>query len=216
MTDTPESDHLLPPGSTPLERALSGSDVRLLAAPHWLIRAAWDVETCPVHLLPYLAVAWSVDEWDTAWSEAQKRQAVRESIWIHQHKGTIGALKRAVGLLGMGASVKRWFDLTPRGDPYTFRLYVRREHVTEWTGEQARRLYRVAMRAKALRSYLDRIVVQDAPMPAPVAVGLALRTQVVVRIVVAPESSIRPPLARVYVGCAPVTERRLRVVPRTV
>lgn len=211
---TPPETHILPPNATPLERALSGSDARVLDAPDWLIRAAWDTDTCPAHLLPYLAQAWSVDEWDPAWSEAAKRQAIHDSIWIHQHKGTIGALRRAVEQLGLGARVVRWFERSPRGAPYTFRLYVGLDQVTEWREALARRLYRVAIRAKALRSYLDLIVLERDPPPAPVTVGAAVIARARMRIVLDPVTAIRVPRANVYVGACPVTRRRLRISPR--
>ncbi|WP_232695865.1 phage tail protein I [Yersinia kristensenii] len=60
------------------------------------LRTLWDPWQCPVTLLPYLAWALSVDRWDFNWSEATKRHVIASSFFIHQHKGTISALRRAV------------------------------------------------------------------------------------------------------------------------
>lgn len=211
----PQSEHLLPAeNATLLEKAVSASDGRMLQVPHQIIRWAWDPDACPVHLLPYLAQAWSVDEWDPAWSEAQKRQVIRDSIWIHRHKGTIGALRRAIAQLGLGARVVRWFEQTPRARAYTFKLFVRLDPVTEWTSATARRLYRVAITNKAVRSHLDAIVVErDAPPP-PVSLGLAINARLRLRLVIDPVRSIRPQRASIYVGALPVSTRHLRVAPR--
>lgn len=197
---TPYGEHLLPPNATALQIALSGSDHRMLAAPTWVIRAAWDPDTCPVHLLPYLAQAWSVDEWDPAWSEVQKRQAIKDSVWIHQHKGTIGALKRAIAQLGLPARVSRWFE--HGGAPYTFRLFVTIDAVTAWTSVQAARLFRVAINNKAVRSYLDRITVQVTAQPAPVYVGVVTHTRLTLGSYIGPVTEITGLNAYAYVGVA--------------
>lgn len=85
---------LLPPNATPLERALA----KACAMPHSPeeIRKLWNHRTCPLHLLPWLAWAWSVDEWDTAWTEAQQRAMVGASIKLHKKKGTVWAVREAL------------------------------------------------------------------------------------------------------------------------
>ena len=85
---------LLPPNATPLERALA----KACAMPHHPeeIRKLWNHRTCPLQLLPWLAWAWSVDEWDTAWTEAQQRAMVGASIKLHKKKGTVWAVREAL------------------------------------------------------------------------------------------------------------------------
>lgn len=85
---------LLPPNATPLERALA----KACAMPHSPeeIRKLWNHRSCPLHLLPWLAWAWSVDEWDTAWTEAQQRAMVGASIKLHKKKGTVWAVREAL------------------------------------------------------------------------------------------------------------------------
>jgi phage tail P2-like protein len=112
---------LLPINSTQLERAIeaASTDQTVIA-----LRSLYNPVTCPVHLLPHLAWAWSVDRWDDRWTEATKRQAVRASFYIHSRKGTIGALRRVVEPLGYLIEVMEWWQSVPEGVPGTFSLKV--------------------------------------------------------------------------------------------
>jgi phage tail P2-like protein len=112
---------LLPINSTPLERALEAVNAGDTAI---LLRTLYNPTTCPVHLLPQLAWAWSVDRWDPRWSEAVKRNAIRASFFIHERKGTIGALRRVVEPLGYLIEVVEWWQTVPEGEPATFALKV--------------------------------------------------------------------------------------------
>ena len=85
---------LLPPNATPLERVLAKACVM----PHTPeeIRKLWNPMTCPERLLPWLAWAWSVDDWDPAWNETQQRAMVSGSIRLHKKKGTSWAVREAL------------------------------------------------------------------------------------------------------------------------
>ncbi|WP_449441295.1 phage tail protein I [Pseudomonas migulae] len=112
---------LLPSNSTPLERALEEAFYERTIIP---LRTLYNPQTCPVHLLPHLAWAWSVDRWDHRWPEAAKRRAIAASYYIHAHKGTIGALRRVVEPLGYLIEIVEWFNTVPKGVPGTFALKV--------------------------------------------------------------------------------------------
>lgn len=112
---------LLPLNSTPLERGIEATFAETTLIP---LRALYNPDTCPVHLLPHLAWAWSVDRWDPAWPEPVKRAAIKASFFIHKHKGTIGALRRVVEPLGYLIEVLEWWQTTPEGVPGTFALKV--------------------------------------------------------------------------------------------
>lgn len=86
--------HLLPPNATPLERAMAKAG-RLRHTPE-VIRTLWSPWDCPLPMLPWLAWAWSVDEWDLAWTEAQQRAMVAASMRLHQKKGTTWAVREAL------------------------------------------------------------------------------------------------------------------------
>ncbi|MGP6422214.1 phage tail protein I [Pseudomonas putida] len=112
---------LLPLNSTPLERAIEATIAETTLIP---LRTLYNPDTCPVHLLPHLAWAWSVDRWDPAWPEPVKRAAIKASFYIHKHKGTIGALRRVVEPLGYLIEVLEWWQSVPEGVPGTFALKV--------------------------------------------------------------------------------------------
>lgn len=112
---------LLPLNSTPLERGIEATFAETTLIP---LRALYNPDTCPVHLLPHLAWAWSVDRWDPAWPEPVKRAAIKASFYIHKHKGTIGALRRVVEPLGYLIEVLEWWQTLPEGVPGTFALKV--------------------------------------------------------------------------------------------
>src|SRR5471032_2408380 len=112
---------LLPINSTQLERAMEATFFEKTIIP---LRDLYNADTCPVHLLPHLAWAWSVDRWDYRWTEATKRAAIKASYYIHAHKGTIGALRRVVEPLCYLIEIVEWFKTVPRGVPGTFALKV--------------------------------------------------------------------------------------------
>jgi len=148
------TDSILPPNATALERALDdvmGS--RPIPVP---VRDVWDAWTCPAPLLPWLAWALSVDNWDPEWGEQKKRGTIAASVAVHRAKGTPDAMRRALAALGLRLEIVEWWQETPRGDPYTFRIAVT---VIDGTAQQAemRRILEVVEAAKNLRSHLSSI-----------------------------------------------------------
>lgn len=112
---------LLPLNSTPLERAIEAAIDEHTEIP---LRTLYNPDTCPAHLLPWLAWAWSVDRWDNQWSVPIKRAAIRSAFYVHAHKGTIGALRRVVEPLGYKLGVIEWWQTEPKGVPGTFSLVL--------------------------------------------------------------------------------------------
>lgn len=112
---------LLPLNSVSLELAIAVATDETTQIP---LRTLYNPQTCPAHLLYHLAWAWSVDRWDENWSESVKRAAISASFYIHQHKGTIGAIRRAVEPLGYLIDVQEWWQTVPQGTPGTFALKV--------------------------------------------------------------------------------------------
>lgn len=110
---------LLPPNRTPLESALA--DAMSLTTDPGVIRALADSARCPAALLPWLAWAKSVDGWDEAGSEQARRALIRQSFAIHKRKGTVGAVRRALGALGVAVDFREWHDI-PGAAPHTFGL----------------------------------------------------------------------------------------------
>lgn len=95
-------ENLLPTGTTKLERTLetiATQNLRDIPVP---IRRLWQVKDCPTPLLPWLGWSLSVDEWDTSWSDDQKRRSIGESFSIHLKKGTPGSVRRVLAAAGYG------------------------------------------------------------------------------------------------------------------
>ncbi|PHM36210.1 phage tail protein I [Xenorhabdus mauleonii] len=115
------NNRLLPTGSSPLEVAAAEALSTLAAVPV-PIRELWHPDRCPVRLLPYLAWAWSVDRWDMDWSESTKREAIKVAMFVHKHKGTIGAIRRVVEPFGYLIRVTEWWQ--NQDPPGTFRLDI--------------------------------------------------------------------------------------------
>lgn len=117
------AQQLLPGNSTLLERkaAQALAQIQRVTIP---LRQLCNPDTCPLEILPYLAWAFSVDRWDSNWTEAAKRSAIRSSHFIHSRKGTIGALRRVVEPLGYLIEVLEWWQTNPLGVPGTFAIKV--------------------------------------------------------------------------------------------
>lgn len=143
---------LLPPNASASERALSQASARL-ANPAPMCRTLWNPDTCPPTHLPWLAWALSVDEWDSGWTEAQKRGAIRASYNVHRYKGTVGAMRDALGAIGYSITLMEWHQESPPAAPYTFGLTAdlggQPIEATLWNGIEA-----VALAAKNTRSHL--------------------------------------------------------------
>lgn len=116
MSDLPT---ILPPNAQQIERELEQLSGRLLGFGD-PIAGLWDASLCPEHLLSYLAWAFSVEVWDSAWPGNQKRQVLINAVQVHRAKGTIGSVRRALGGIGFEAEIAEWFDYG--GEPHTFRI----------------------------------------------------------------------------------------------
>lgn len=116
MSDLPT---ILPPNVQQIELELEQLSGRLLGFGD-PIAGLWDASLCPEHLLSYLAWAFSVEIWDSAWPENQKRQVLVDAVQVHRAKGTIGSVRRALGGIGLEVEIAEWFEYG--GDPHTFRI----------------------------------------------------------------------------------------------
>jgi len=96
---------LLPPNRTPWELALSETSAERYPLPAHLVKAMWNPDTCPADMLGWLAHQLSVDVWDDAWPETEKREVCRNSLKLHRLKTTPAGIKAHVALTG--SKVKR-------------------------------------------------------------------------------------------------------------
>ena len=122
MSSPSVRSNLLPPNQTTLEASLANASHMPLTPER--IALLWDADRCPAQILPWLAWALSVDNWQPDWTEQEQRDVIRASLYVHRHKGTIGALKKALRPLGYDIKVREWFSQVPPGQPFTFSLEV--------------------------------------------------------------------------------------------
>ncbi|MBA3942552.1 MAG: phage tail protein I [Erythrobacter sp.] len=114
--------NLLPPNSSPLERAFAAVSVEALTDLPVPVGDVWSPVGCPAALLPWLGWGLSIDIWDSDWSDAQKRVAIASAIDDQRRKGTRAALRRALDRIDPLIDITEWFEDPVNLEPYTFRL----------------------------------------------------------------------------------------------
>jgi phage tail P2-like protein len=150
---------LLPSNASALERALALVDLRTDQIDADVVRRVIDPMRCPEPLLPWLAWAWSVDEYDPAWPEALRRGVIAASPELHRLKGTLRAVKMALAALGHEhISVEEWFDYG--GEPFRFRVSLDLVGSAPITGPDQDLIVRTALKAKNVRSWLERLSIR--------------------------------------------------------
>lgn len=100
---------LLPPNASKLERDIEQVIASSLDLP-LSISDLWDPFLCPLSLLPWLAWAYSVDQWADSWPESVKRQVVNDAFDIHRYKGTPYAVQQALNSLGIKTNILEWWE----------------------------------------------------------------------------------------------------------
>lgn len=101
---------ILKPNATLHDRALEQA-IRTGKPDLTPIATLMNPDTCPMHLLGWLAWSLSVDVWDPDWSETTKRSVLRASLEVHRKKGTVGSVRRALEGIGFEADIREWFEV---------------------------------------------------------------------------------------------------------
>ena len=155
------TSHLLPIGSTPLEKRAAEILKSAVENPI-IISELINPDKCPAHLLAYLAWAFSVDKWDENWTEEVKRIAIKQSYFVHKHKGTIAAVKRVIEPIGYLVELKEWFKTQPQGKAGTFSLTV---EVPEsgLTAQTYNELVRLVNDVKPVSRHLTQLAIAISP-----------------------------------------------------
>lgn len=148
--------NLLPPNSSPLERAFDTVEGEALAGIPLPVGDVWSPERCPVALLPWLGWGLSIDIWDSAWSEGQKRTAIASAIDDQRRKGTRAALRRALDRIDPLIDITEWFEDPANLEPYTFRLDLpdRNTSAIEYNETTISTLLRDIAAVKPLRAHV--------------------------------------------------------------
>ncbi|WP_298165402.1 phage tail protein I [Novosphingobium sp.] len=116
----PPAPSILPPNSTALELAtdlLAALRLDGIGSP---LRSLWSAQDCPADLLPWLAWALSIDQWDPAWPERTRRARIAQAIAVQRRKGTLDSVSQVIGTFGGNITLREWWQTTPPGPPHTF------------------------------------------------------------------------------------------------
>lgn len=112
------------------------------------------VDEVSEELLDHLAYFFHVDFYDLTMDVETKRKLVKDSVYLHQIKGTPAAVERLIQTLFGDGEVSEWFEY---GDtPYRFRVITGNESVTT---ERAEEFIRALDSVKNARSTLDRVII---------------------------------------------------------
>ena len=157
---------LLPPNATAFERALEAALAQNVEVP---IRKLWSAADCPVELLPYLAWALGVEEWDPLWPVAVKRAAVANAFAVHREKGTLAGLKRVLSTAG----AEYEYTERPAGVAMTAKLSILNSNAVYLPN-----IARAVNRVKRASLKLDIELLSAATGEIPIAAGLGAATVV--------------------------------------
>lgn len=153
------ADVLLPPSASIPERAMEQAIVRASDFNPNYVRN-WVPHDVPENILPWLAWAYSVDEWTSAWPLEVRREYTEASYFIHRHKGTVAAVRRALRAVAGGDEMilEEWFQYD--GPVHTFTVTA--EAFDLWlrngpplSREFYQQIRKVVYAAKPVRSHWD-------------------------------------------------------------
>ena len=111
---------ILPPNRTALELATDLLLADRLDGVGTPLRDLWSAQDCPADLLPWLAWALSIDQWDPAWPERTRRARVAQAIAVQRRKGTRDSVRRVIAAFGGNFTLREWWQNSPPGVPHTF------------------------------------------------------------------------------------------------
>lgn len=161
---------LLPPNSTDPERALEQVMGHVGDQPID-IRTVKSGDTCPLDLLPWLAWENAIVYWNTDWTEEQQRGVVDSAAVVNKTRGTPGAVKSALSSLDVMADLIEWFNDSPKGAPYTFRLVIHGNNITD---DEVRQIVAQVTGVKNGRSYLTGVMINEQQISGTYYIGGAV------------------------------------------
>ena len=115
------SKSLLPINASELLKDLENSSLKATSL-EALNRYVTNPDLAPDNILPWLAFSVSVDDWSDNWPKVIKREMIKNSISLHQIKGTKRAIKKALEIIGVAGEIVEWWELNPRMTPHSFNI----------------------------------------------------------------------------------------------
>lgn len=169
--------YLTPPSASAHERAIEIVMAERLDGIDAPIARLWNVDTCPVELLPWMAWALSVELWEHTWPDTIKRDVIRQSVKVHRIKGTLASVKSALQSLGYSSDISEWFQYG--GASHTFRVNVLVPNGAPFDLTSRAKVCRSVDAVKPVRSHYD--LDFTVKVGAPLRVGAHARMGGVVR-----------------------------------
>lgn len=147
---------LLPINRTASEKAVDDATARMGDVPV-PIGDLWDAHSCPASLLPWLAWALSVDNWDADWTEGTKRFVLAEAVKVHRKKGTVSAVAASLSTAGFGDAriIEQWGAANYDGS-HSHDGSITHEKASDWATYKLRLSRAVSIaQAQAVREILE-------------------------------------------------------------
>ncbi|WP_077073652.1 phage tail protein I [Mailhella massiliensis] len=74
--------------------------------------------------LDHIAKQWDVSVWRETWTDDVKRSVLSTAIIDKRKKGTVSAVKGALASISSIATIREWWQESPKGTPHTFTVYA--------------------------------------------------------------------------------------------
>lgn len=117
------------------------------------------IDVLPSLVLDHIATQYDISVWRDSWPVSLKRSVLKSALAEKRKRGTRGAVLKAIKSLGGAGSIVEWWEETPKGIPYTFKIYVALSKIEGVVDtEMQEDLIRQIDDAKSFRSHYDLIL----------------------------------------------------------
>ncbi len=161
------------------------------------------IDELPEGLLDILARDFAVDWYDRSYTLEEKRKTIKDSFYVHRHRGTKAAVERAISAIYPNPKVMEWFEYN--GAPYHFKLRITVDFAAI-NETKHRQVLQKIISYKNLRSHLDSIIYFTEIPPTECYIAAVPYTAAMSYTVQLP--GIIEPLAIKAIGCASGTVSR--------
>lgn len=149
----------------------------------------YDVDRVVSSAIPSLIRQFSAQEFVVpGMTESEYRELIWRSIELHRYKGTLHAVRRALGILGITESVvSEWWQSSPKRQVHTFRVAINGEGLPTdprfdvESPEFWAKVYQLVEAAKPARSGFD-LAIATTPQLKDGVIGASKRLTSVVRV----------------------------------
>ncbi len=104
--------------------------------------------------LDHLAVQFHVAVWNSLWKKDKKLAVIKATIETKRRRGTLLAVKEAVGSIVSPFEIVEWWQQEPKGQPFTFSVTIPLDDIgKDLTAEEQEELFDLIYEAKSIRSH---------------------------------------------------------------